>query len=87
MKLFFGSKIIYDAHELESDRAGLGKFMGKAVFLVEKIAWRWIDGFITVSPEIMSWYYKKFSNKPGKVILNAPLLKKKIFQKILKRTT
>ena len=85
MKLFFGSKIIYDAHELESDRAGLGKFMGKAVFLVEKIAWRWIDGFITVSPEIMSWYYKKFSNKPGKVILNAPLIKEENFSKNIEK--
>lgn len=74
MKLFFGSKIIYDAHELESDRAGLGKIMGKAVLLVEKIAWKWIDGFITVSPEIMNWYYEEFSDKPGKVILNSPLI-------------
>ena len=74
MKLFFGSKIIYDAHELESDRAGLGKIMGKAVLLVEKIAWKWIDRFITVSPEIMNWYYEEISEKPGKVILNSPLI-------------
>ena len=85
MKLFFGSKIIYDAHELESDRAGLGKFMGKAVLLVEKIAWRWIDGFITVSPEIMDWYYKKFSNKPGRVILNVPFIQEDSFSRNIQK--
>lgn len=73
-KFFFKTKIIYDAHELESDRAGLGKAMGKAILSLEKFAWRWLDGFITVSPEIQKWYMSNIGTKHSDVILNSPML-------------
>ncbi len=75
LKFLCKCKLIYDAHELESDRAGISKLMGKMVYLFEKYAWKKIDSFITVSPEILSWYVQNFGNKKSEVILNSPFSK------------
>lgn len=72
VKMFTGSKLIYDAHELESDRNGLSFFMQKATFIVEKILWKYVDAFVTVSPSIQEWYMKSIGPKLSSVILNSP---------------
>lgn len=72
LKFFKRNKVIYDAHELESNRNGLGKTAGKLTLWVEKMLWPFIDGFITVSPSIESWYIKQIGLKESKVILNSP---------------
>lgn len=42
LKIFTGSKLIYDAHELESNRNGLSKTLGKMTLFVEKLLWKFI---------------------------------------------
>jgi glycosyltransferase involved in cell wall biosynthesis len=74
VKLFTGSKLIYDAHELESNRNGLSKTLGKMTLFVEKVLWRYIDALIVVSPSIKNWYKENLGDKYSEVILNAPVL-------------
>ncbi len=75
LKFLCKSKLIYDAHELESDRAGISKFMGRIVYIFEKSVWKRIDSFITVSPEILTWYEQNYGKKKAEVILNSPFSK------------
>ena len=72
VKFFTKSKLVYDAHELESDRNGLSKTLGKATLFVEKLSWKYIDALIVVSPSIEIWYKEKFGDKNSAVILNSP---------------
>ena len=70
-KLLFNCKLIYDAHELESEK-NFVKYP-KIIFLIERLLWKKIDLFITVSPSILNWYHKKMGYKKNSVIvLNAP---------------
>ncbi len=74
VKFFTGAKLIYDAHELESDRNGLSKTLGKLTLFVEKLFWRFIDALIVVSPSIEKWYKDNIGEKYSKIILNAPIV-------------
>lgn len=74
LNFFMNYKIIYDAHELESDRNGISKINGKLVKFVEKLCWNRITSFITVSESVGDWYLKEFGNKDSTIIYNAPLL-------------
>lgn len=74
IKLFSGSKLIYDAHELESDKAGQSKILSKYTLFIEKIMWKDIDILISVSPSIIEWYNKHLGEKKSVLILNSPLL-------------
>jgi len=74
-KFFTKSKIIYDAHELESNKNGTSIIGGRLTFFVEKCLWGNLDAFITVSDSILEWYNKNLgliSNSA--VILNSPVL-------------
>ncbi|MDP0589316.1 MAG: glycosyltransferase [Candidatus Endonucleobacter bathymodioli] len=73
LKFFTGSKLIYDAHELESNRNGCSKLSGKVALFVEKILWTFIDALIIVSPSIEKWYQKNVGEKYSEVILNVPV--------------
>ena len=66
------AKIIYDAHELESDRNGLSRSLGYLTLIVEKCLWRFFDALIVVSPSIDKWYQKSMGLKASEVILNSP---------------
>ena len=74
-KFFFRSKfsVIYDAHEFESQKLGLGKFSRLAINTLEKISSRFIDGFITVSGSILEMYKNLFPEIPKTLILNCPV--------------
>lgn len=74
IKIFTKSKLIYDAHELESNRNGLSSFLGKLTLYVEKFLWKWVDALIVVSPSIEEWYHLNIGIKPSAVILNSPVL-------------
>jgi glycosyltransferase involved in cell wall biosynthesis len=73
VKLFTRAKLVYDAHELESDRNGLTPLQGRLTLWAEKLLWRFVDALIVVSPSIQSWYLQKLGAKPSAVIMNAPL--------------
>lgn len=68
-----GAKLIYDAHELESDKNGQSKTLSKGTLLIEKVAWKRVDLFITVSDSIMDWYMQTFGEKNSIVVLNSPV--------------
>lgn len=73
IKFFTKSKLVYDAHELESNRNGLSKNLGKATLLVEKKLWKYVDGLIVVSPSIQKWYIDNIGHKKSTVVLNSPV--------------
>lgn len=73
VKWLTGAKLIYDAHELESNRNGLTRVQGALTLCVEKLLWRFVDALIVVSPSINDWYQKKIGLKQSEVILNSPL--------------
>lgn len=75
MSMFYKYKIIYDAHELESNRNGQGKFFSKIVLIIEKICWNSVDVFITVSDSIIEWYMVHLGQKENYLILNSPDIK------------
>jgi glycosyltransferase involved in cell wall biosynthesis len=81
LKTRFNCKLIYDAHELESNKNNTGTFEGKVIFKVEKILWPHIDGLIVVSPSIDDWYKKEIGEKPSSVILNSPKVSTKLVAK------
>jgi len=75
IKLLSGARLIYDAHELESDKNGQTPVLSRATLWMEKACWRWIDGFISVSDSIVEWYLDRFPHKPSAVVLNSPVFK------------
>ena len=75
LSILFNSKLIYDAHELESQKNGQSKVLSKITLFIEKISWRFIDLFITVSPSIIDWYQKNLGKKESLLILNSPQLR------------
>ncbi len=71
----FRSKLIYDAHELESKKNSQSKFISQMTLFVEKVCWGRLNGFITVSNSIMLWYQTRFPKKESVLILNSPVIK------------
>ena len=74
IKFITGAKLIYDAHELESKKNGQSKMFAFITTIFESFSWKHIDGFITVSKSIEEWYFKKYSKKTSRIILNSPNL-------------
>lgn len=73
VKFLTGAKLVYDAHELESNRNGLTRLQGVLTLRVEKLLWRFVDALIVVSPSIERWYQQNIGQKRSAVILNSPL--------------
>ena len=72
IKVICGAKLIYDAHELESNKNLQSSTNSLVTKFIEAMSWRHIDLFISVSPSINKWYVEKFGDKKNIVILNAP---------------
>jgi len=86
VKLLFNCKLIYDAHEIESEK-NFVKYP-KLIFVLEKIFWKKIDLLITTSYSHSKWYHKKIENKKNSIIiLNSPEIsdKKKIYKNSLRK--
>lgn len=69
-----GAKVIYDAHELESNKNGQTKFNSSLTLLIERICWPRIDTLISVSPSILNWYDEELGYKKNTLILNSPVI-------------
>lgn len=78
LKLFRKSILIYDAHELESNKNGQTPFLSKATFLIEKLCWSRIDELISVSESILAWYINHLGPKSNTLILNSPDLESNV---------
>jgi len=67
-----GSKLIYDAHELMSDKQGNDFISRFYIKIVEKVCWSKVETLISVSDSIISWYRDKYGKKRFLTILNSP---------------
>lgn len=74
IKIFTNAKLVYDAHELESNKNGQSEILSKATLFIEKRSWGRIDHLITVSDSIINWYETTFGPKPHTLILNSPFI-------------
>lgn len=74
VKYLCNSKLIYDAHELESNKNGQSKINAYFTLKIEKLLWDKIDALICVSNSINDWYVAEFGAKYSEVILNSPII-------------
>jgi glycosyltransferase involved in cell wall biosynthesis len=72
IKLFSQCTLIYDAHELESQKNMQSWLFSRATLLLEKIFWSKVDILISVSQGIIDWYDSSFSKKKSILVLNSP---------------
>ena len=72
IKLATGCKLVYDAHELESDKRGQSGSLAKATLLMERWCWRRIDLLVSVSDSILSWYEEQLGAKRTVLVMNSP---------------
>lgn len=71
-KKFSDSILIYDAHELETERAGLRGFKQKLAKWLERRLIKYTDYIIVVSESIAEWYKKEYSIRDVIVMRNIP---------------
>ena len=69
------SKIIFDAHELETEKNGMGKIRKNISRLVEVFFIKFCDKVVVVGYEIANFYNERYNIKSN-VILNVPYLNK-----------
>jgi len=74
VSLVVGSALVYDAHELESHKAGQSKLLSWGTELIERLCWSRIALFISVSPAIVDWYNQHFGMRRSIVVLNTPIV-------------
>ncbi len=72
LKYWFNAQLVYDAHELESNKNGQSPAVAKMTLWVERLAWPSVDHLISVSPSIIDWYKQHLGPKPSSLILNSP---------------
>jgi glycosyltransferase involved in cell wall biosynthesis len=72
LSIRYNSKLIYDAHELESETNGISMLEKAYVLIIEKLSWERIHAVITVSNAICEWYRNKYGSKIIEVIMNSP---------------
>ncbi|PIR22621.1 MAG: hypothetical protein COV44_07065 [Deltaproteobacteria bacterium CG11_big_fil_rev_8_21_14_0_20_45_16] len=73
LKLATGSKLLYDAHELETEQAGLNRYSKIIYKIVEFFGIRFVDHTLVVAPGIASWYEKRYRLCNIQVVRNFPL--------------
>lgn len=72
LKYFYGAKLVYDTHELETETSGLHGFRKTLVKWMEKVLIHCVDLVFVVSENIADWYAKEYGIQRPTVILNAP---------------
>lgn len=78
-------KIIYDAHEYETETNGLSGISKKLYKRLEKYLIKYADHVITVSDSIADEYVRLYQIKKPSLILNTPPLREKVDKKDLFR--
>ncbi len=84
-KIFKKSKVVYDAHELETEGAGVSKIRKIPSKIIERILINYVDSIIVVSDSIAEWYKNKYNLKKVYVVKNFPRRQKIKQNNILKR--
>lgn len=71
-KWFGGARLLYDAHELETERNGLYGLRQKLARRLERRLIRFADHTIVVGPRIMDWYENKYPGIRISCVRNVP---------------
>jgi len=73
LKWLTGCRLVYDAHELETETIGTTAKRKRIAVRLEKFCMRWVDLLIVVSPGIEAWYRGLYgANIPAVTALNTP---------------
>lgn len=72
LKYLCRAKLVYDAHELESNKNAQSRLIAWLTLRVERLVWPSIDHLISVSPSILQWYERHLGPKPNSLVLNSP---------------
>lgn len=72
LKFITGAKLIYDAHELETETNGLSGLRKILAKLFEKYLVKLVDAIVTVSPSIAVWYKNNYRHKHVSLVRNIP---------------
>ncbi|AYA41580.1 glycosyltransferase [Xenorhabdus nematophila] len=75
-KLFLKSKLVYDAHELETEKNGLSGLKKLGSKFIEKLFIKQCDLIVVVSDSIADWYANEYKIKRPLVIHNSPNIRK-----------
>ena len=68
-------KVVYDAHEYESEKAGVGGLHKKLLLWFERFFIRYADQTITVGQKIAEEYQRIFKIRQPALVMNCPVLK------------
>lgn len=74
LKLINGANLVYDPHELETEKLGWHGFAQRLAKLTEKLLIFFVDKIVVVSPSIAEWYKVAYKKEPF-IIINAPYYK------------
>lgn len=73
LKRTTGAKLIYDAHELETETNGLGGWRKHITKWLERSLIREVDASVFVGKEIENWYRKEYGLACTAVVYNCPM--------------
>lgn len=68
------TRILYDAHELETRRANMSRGRQRATEFLERLLMRYVSEILVVGPSIMSNYDERYPGKQISLLLNLPVL-------------
>lgn len=75
LKLLFRARLVYDAHELETEVEGLRGLRQKLSRMVERLCMPAVDLTVTVGPMIRDWYSERYRIGNAVAVLNCPPFK------------
>lgn len=73
LKTTMGCLLVYDAHELESNKNGQYAILSYATLFIERFCWKYIDLLVSVSDSIISWYKSHLGPIRSVLVLNSPI--------------
>lgn len=71
-KLFAGSKVVYDPHELEAEKNGSGAFKKGLIGLIERVLIPFVDEVFVVNASIAGEYVRRYRCERPHVVMNVP---------------
>jgi hypothetical protein len=72
LKFIYGAKLIYDTHELETEKSNLTGLRKKLSKWLEYLLIKKVDHIFVVSEHIADWYEKTYNITRPTILFNAP---------------
>ncbi len=72
LKRLTGAKLVYDAHELETEQTASWSLRKTLMRRTERMCMPWVDTMITVSPSIQDWYNRAYPGLAITLVRNVP---------------